>query len=51
MNGFLSGHFSQMRHPFESIYTRGEKYRALKNKLQPASYNSSSDDDAGIVSF
>jgi hypothetical protein len=39
-----------LRHPFESIYTRGETYRSLKGKMHPTAGNASSDEEVGVVS-
>jgi hypothetical protein len=39
-----------LRHPFESIYTRGEKYRSMEVKLQETKGNGTTNDDVGVVS-
>jgi hypothetical protein len=40
-----------LRHPFESIYTRGEKYRCIEVKLQETTGNGRTNDDVGVVSI
>lgn len=42
--------YVQLRHPFESIYTRGDKYRCIEVKRENKTGNGSSDDDVGVVS-
>jgi hypothetical protein len=47
---FKFSYYFQLRHPFESIYTRGEKYRSMEVKLQETKGNGTTNDDVGVVS-
>jgi hypothetical protein len=47
---FKFSYYFQLRHPFESIYTRGEIYRSMEVKLQQTEGNGATNDDVGVVS-